>query len=71
MVSPLQQKLDLMKRLAGDSDQPEPACDACGHSPCACEPQQSGGDELAIMKQNAGIAPVVMAIADEDEPFEG
>lgn len=60
MVPPLQQKLDLMKRLAG-----EETCDTCGATPCACEP-----DELAIMKQNAGI-PVVVAIADEDEPFEG
>ena len=60
MVPPLQQKLDLMKRLAG-----EETCDTCGATPCACEP-----DELAIMKQNAGI-PVVVAMADEDEPFEG
>jgi len=49
-----------MKRLAG-----EETCDTCGATPCACEP-----DELAIMKQNAGI-PVVVAMADEDEPFEG
>jgi len=63
MVAPLQQKLDLMKRLAG-----EDACDTCGAAPCACEPEQ---DELSIMRQNAGIKPVVVAIADEDEPFEG
>jgi hypothetical protein len=61
MVPPLQQKLDLMKRLAG-----EETCDTCGATPCACEP-----DELSIMKQNAGIRPAVIAIADEDEPFEG
>lgn len=53
MVAPLQQKLDLMKRLAGEEE---------------CEPEQ---DELAIMRQNAGIQPAVIAIADEDEPFEG
>jgi len=63
MVPPLQQKLDLMKKLAG-----EDSCEVCGATPCACEPEQ---DELAIIKQNAGIKPVVMAIADEDEPFEG
>jgi len=63
MVPPLQQKLDLMKRLAG-----EEACDTCGASPCGCE---QGQDELAIMRQNAGIRPAVIAIADEDEPFEG
>ena len=63
MVPPLQQKLDLMKKLAG-----EDACAECGCTPCACE---QGQDELAIMKQNAGIRPAVIAIADEDEPFEG
>jgi hypothetical protein len=63
MVAPLQQKLDLMKRLAG-----EEACGTCGASPCGCE---QGQDELAIMRQNAGIRPAVIAIADEDEPFEG
>ena len=62
MVSPLQQKLDLMKRLAG-----EEACDTCGQAPCGCENAEQ--DELAIMKQNAGI-PVVVAMADEDETFE-
>jgi hypothetical protein len=54
MVPPLQQKLDLMKKMAGVDD-------------CA-EPES---DELAIMKQNAGIRPAVIAIADDDEPFEG
>jgi len=28
-------------------------------------------DELAIIKQNAGIHPTVVTAADEDEPFEG
>jgi hypothetical protein len=54
MVAPLQQKLDLMKRLAG-----EESCD------------DGAEDEMAIMRRNAGIAPVVVAMADEDEPFEG
>jgi hypothetical protein len=69
MVPPLQQKLDLMKKLAGvDSNTDEAPCEVCGATPCGCE---QGQDELAIMKQNAGIAPVVVAMADEDEPFEG
>jgi len=63
MVPPLQQKLDLMKRLAG-----EEACEECGCSPCECDDHE---DEMSIMKRNAGIAPAVIAIADEDEPFEG
>ncbi|HET8688398.1 MAG TPA: hypothetical protein VFM18_17445 [Methanosarcina sp.] len=72
MVPPLQQKIDLMKKLAGlehsevgglDTDEQE----AQFSGNCGCEEP----DELAIMKQNAGITPLVMAIADEDEPYEG
>lgn len=76
MVPPLQQKLDLMKHLAGitstgvNNGEESEVCDVCGATPCGCgteEPQ----DELAIIKQNAGIKPAVIALADEDEPFEG
>jgi len=63
MVPPLQQKLDLMKRLAG-----EEACEECGCSPCECDDHE---DEMSIMKRNAGLAPITIAIADEDEPWEG
>ena len=75
MVPPLQQKLDLMKHLAGitstgcGGDESD-ICPECNAGPCECggeEPQ----DELAIIKQNAGITPAVVAIADEDEPYEG
>jgi hypothetical protein len=65
MVAPLQQKLDLMKQMAGI----EGPCTSCGCNPCGCPEPES--DEMAIMKRNAGIAPVVVAMADEDEPFEG
>lgn len=65
MVAPLQQKLDLMKKLAGVEVAPTDVAvdgeEACG------EPH----DELSIIKQNAGIKPAVIAIADEDEPYEG
>lgn len=64
MVAPLQQKLDLMKKMAGV----EGPCTSCGCDPCGCEEPH---DELAIIKQNAGIKPAVIAVADEDEPFEG
>jgi hypothetical protein len=64
MVPPLQQKLELMKRMAG-----EESCDACHCSPCECD--DDAEDEMTIMRRNAGIAPAVIAIADEDEPFEG
>ncbi len=72
MVPPLQQKIDLMKKLAGlehsevggvDTAEQEAAIDG----ECGCDEP----DELAIMKQNAGIPPVVIALADEDEPYEG
>jgi hypothetical protein len=76
MVPPLQQKIDLMKKLAGI----EGPCTSCGCDPCGCSDQDTQDDacgcdepqdELAIMKQNAGITPFVVAVADEDEPFEG
>lgn len=80
MVPPLQQKIDLMKKLAGlehsevggvdeqpdVSDAPAELCITCNVDPCSCEPR----DELAIMKQNAGLAPFIMMSADEDPPFE-
>ena len=71
MVAPLQQKLDLMKHLAGVTSTSEESCDVCGQRPCGCEAEAEPQDELAIIKQNAGIKPAVIAIADEDEPFEG
>lgn len=75
MVPPLQQKIDLMKKLAG-IDGP---CTSCGCDPCGCSVQNTQDDscvcaepqdELAIMKQNAGIRPFIIATADSDEPFE-
>ena len=70
MVSPLQQKLDLMKKLAGV----EGACTSCGCDPCGCEPEgkvSGQPDELDIIKQNAGIPTFTIVAADDDEPFEG
>ena len=77
MVPPLQQKIDLMKKLAGlehsevggvDSD--NGPCPDCGCDPCMCDHAEQP-DELAVLKQNAGIKPFVIAVADEDEPYEG
>ena len=63
MVPPLQQKLELMKKLAG-----EEGCSECGGTPCECEDE----DEMSIMKRNAGIPTAfTVAVADEDEPFDG
>jgi hypothetical protein len=68
MVPPLQQKLELLKKIAG-----EEVCSDCGHDPCKCGHE----DELQILKRNAGMPtmspmPSLLAhITDEDEPFEG
>ena len=76
MVPPLQQKLDLMKKLAGvevaSTDIAIGSEEACCPE-CSCEPCECGGaeDEMSIMKRNAGIVPAVISIADEDEPAEG
>lgn len=68
MVPPLQQKLELMKKMAGEEGH-DHGCEECGCDPCECDDGHE--DEMEIMKRNAGIAPVVVALADEDEPFEG
>jgi hypothetical protein len=70
MVAPLQQKLDLMKKLAGV----EGTCTSCGCDPCGCKPNgevSDQPDELDIIKQNAGIPTFTIMAADDDEPFEG
>jgi hypothetical protein len=82
MVGPLQQKLELLKKAAGISGaydsgalstdvcaDEQDICPECQCYPCGCSSEQ---DELAIMKQNAGIPPIIAMVAtDEDEPFEG
>jgi hypothetical protein len=66
-VAPLQQKLELLKKATGvDSIYDEP-CEACGQTPCGCEDADS---EMDIMKRNAGIGPVVLQIASDDEPLD-
>jgi len=82
MVSPLQQKLELIKKVAGvdnafsngeldthaDHDHAG-ACAECGCDPCACDGEE---DPLAVMKKMAGLpSAATVVIADEDEPFEG
>ena len=67
MVPPLQQKIELMKKAAGEEsvyDDDEP-CSTCGSSPCECESEH--GDELDSIKKNAGI----LTVAAAEEPFEG
>lgn len=83
MVGPLQQKLELIKKLAGvegaysdgalSTDVEDSGCAECGCDPCECDTAEQ--DPLAVMKKMAGLADPTRAatvvVADEDEPFEG
>jgi hypothetical protein len=69
MIPPLQAKLELVKKLAGEEsiyDPEESECEQCGASHCECDAE----DPMAILKRNAGLSPL-SAIVAEDEPFEG
>jgi hypothetical protein len=80
MVSPLQQKLELIKKVAGvdnafatgelNTDAEDSGCTECGCDPCECGDGQE--DPLSVMKKMAGLpSAATVVIADEDEPFEG
>ena len=77
MVSPLQQKLELLKKAAGvdsafDSGElntdVEGGCEECDSDPCQCD----GGEEdpLSAMKRMAGL-PVVVQLSGSDNDIEG
>ena len=72
MIPPLQAKLELVKKMAGEESVYDPET-ATGCTDCGCDPCECGAeDEMAIMKRNAGImSPFTAIVADEDEPFEG
>jgi hypothetical protein len=57
MVPPLQQKIELMKKSQGIDNVYDDAAE--------------DQEELEIIKKNAGLTPLVVIDADEDEPFEG
>lgn len=65
-VAPLQQKLELLKKATGVESVYDEPCETCGQTPCGCE----SNNEMDIMKRNAGIAPVVLQIASDDEPLD-
>lgn len=75
MVAPLQQKLELLKKGVGMDNafdngkiqNDTESCHDCGCSPCECEHSDS---DLETLKRNAGIAPVVIQIASDDEPLD-
>jgi hypothetical protein len=71
MVSPLQQKLELLKKAAGEDsmyDDGEGVCPECGQDPCACEHGEE--DPLDVMKKMAGL-PVAIQVSAEDNDIEG
>ena len=58
MIAPLQQKIELLKKSVG--------------VPNAFDGQEQGApDELELLKKNAGVAPIAIQVAEEDEPFGG
>lgn len=79
MVSPLQQKLELLKKAAGvdsayadgelNTDTEEGGfCDACDSDPCHCDSSEE--DPLNAMKRMAGL-PVVVQVASDDNDIAG
>lgn len=76
MVSPLQQKLELLKKAAGVdnayddgelSGDEEGTCPECGSDPCQCGNEE---DPLTAMKKMAGL-PVVVQVASDDNDIVG
>ena len=65
----LEQKMELMKKMAGEESYYDKPCDTCGHTPCECDSEQP--DEVEIVKKNAGLVPVTAMMLGGDEPFEG
>lgn len=60
MVPPLQQKIELLKKATGVESHYD------HEEGCGCEEP----DELEVIKQHAGIKPVVLQIASDDEPMD-
>lgn len=66
MVPPLQQKIELLKKIT-DVDSHYDEFDDEGNP----LDQEESADELDIIKQNAGINPVVVQLADDDNDILG
>lgn len=58
MVPPLQQKIELLKKEAGVESHYD---DECG---------EEEKDELDVIRTNAGLGPVGVMIASDDEPLD-
>lgn len=55
MVPPLQQKIELLKKATGVENH---------YDDCGCD--DGADDEVAQMKRNAGISPIVLQVATDD-----
>ena len=67
MIPPLQAKLELLKKATGvKSVYDDNGCGCEGGCICGSE----GNSELNALKRNAGISPVAIQIASDDEPLE-
>lgn len=60
MVPPLQQKIELLKKATGVESHYDDGED------CGCDEP----DELDIIKQHAGLRPIAVQIASDDEPLD-
>ena len=58
MISPLQQKLELLKKSVENQ-----TCSTCGASPCGCDGEE---DELSFIKRAAGVPVAVIDATAED-----
>jgi hypothetical protein len=57
---PLQQKIELLKKAVGVPSE----FDGAGEEDCGCG--EGPGDEISIMRKNAGMNPVVVSAATDD-----
>ena len=66
MITPLQQKQELLKKAAGVESFYDDNCEQCGSDPCECEQ-----DPLSVLKQNAGLPVIIQDIGGEENDILG